>query len=50
MTEPPRPTDPEPNPFVNTLLHPATCLVVTPVLTGVITLAILVGRDRRSRR
>ncbi|MFI2374921.1 hypothetical protein ACH5AO_07610 [Streptomyces sp. NPDC018964] len=50
MDELPTDSDPEPNPFASTLLHPVTCLVGTPVLTGMITLAILVGRDRRSRR
>ncbi|NHI05482.1 Quinone-interacting membrane-bound oxidoreductase [Streptomyces sp. KO7888] len=39
--------DPEPNPHVNMLLHPVTLLVGLPVVTGVVTLAVLASRRRR---
>lgn len=43
----PSPFDPEPNPYANTLLHPVTLLVGLPVLTGMVTLAVLASRRRR---
>lgn len=39
--------DPEPNPYANTLLHPATLLAGLPVVTGMVTLAVLASRRRR---
>jgi hypothetical protein len=47
MGELPTPLDPEPNPYANTLLHPATLLVGLPVVTGMVTLAVLASRRRR---
>ncbi|WP_217166418.1 hypothetical protein [Streptomyces sp. AC512_CC834] len=47
MGELPTNLDPEPNPYVHTLLHPATLLAGLPVVTGMVTLAILASRRRR---
>lgn len=47
MGELPTRLDPEPNPYVNTLLHPATLLAGLPVVTGMVSLAVLVSRRRR---
>jgi hypothetical protein len=46
MGELPTPLAPEPNPYANTLLHPATLLVGLPVVTGMVTLAVLASRRR----
>ncbi|MFD5478763.1 hypothetical protein [Streptomyces hawaiiensis] len=47
MGELPSLLDPEPNPYANTLLHPATLLAGLPVVTGMVTLAVLASRRRR---
>ncbi|MGW0602058.1 hypothetical protein ACWD11_33730 [Streptomyces sp. NPDC002776] len=47
MGELPTLLDPEPNPYANTLLHPATLLAGLPALTGMVTLAVLTSRRRR---
>lgn len=47
MGELPTLLDPEPNPYVDTLLHPATLLAGLPVVTGMVTLAVLASRRRR---
>ncbi|MFD7065570.1 hypothetical protein [Streptomyces sp. NPDC059906] len=40
-------SEPDPNPYAHTLLHPATLLVGLPVATGVITVLVLARRGRR---
>jgi hypothetical protein len=47
MGELPTGLDPEPNPYANTLLHPATLLAGLPVVMGMVTLAVLASRRRR---
>lgn len=43
----PDPLDTDPNPYRYALLHPVTLLVGLPVLTGMVTLAVLANRRRR---
>ncbi|MBA0050180.1 hypothetical protein E0L36_04485 [Streptomyces sp. AJS327] len=47
MGELPTNSDPEPNPYVDTLLHPAALLAGLPVLTAVVTFGVLASRRRR---
>lgn len=47
MGELPTLLEPEPNPYVNTLLHPVALLAGLPVLTGILTFRVLAIRRRR---
>ncbi|MEU7469192.1 hypothetical protein AB0A94_11720 [Streptomyces sp. NPDC044984] len=47
MGEIPTRLDPEPNPYADTVLHPVTLLAGLPVVTGMLTLAVLASRRRR---
>ncbi|XKK60688.1 hypothetical protein HFP71_33830 [Streptomyces sp. ARC32] len=40
-------SEPAPNPYAHTLLHPATLLGGLPVATGVVTVFVLARRGRR---
>lgn len=47
MGEIPTRLDPEPNPYADTVLHPVTLLAGLPVVTGMLTLAVLASRRWR---